>query len=43
MTRVPPTTAIDAETDAADIDVCGAELTDGSRCDRPEEECQYHG
>jgi hypothetical protein len=26
-----------------DSGICGAELTDGGRCERPAEECPYHG
>lgn len=29
-------------TDAVDDDVCGAEMTDGSICERNPEECSYH-
>jgi len=26
-----------------DVDVCGADLSDGGTCDRPADECPYHG
>jgi hypothetical protein len=34
----------DAEaTDEDDVEVCGAPLSDGGTCDRPADECPYHG
>lgn len=28
---------------SADDDICGAEMTDGSTCERDPAECPYHG
>lgn len=34
----------DAEDDSThDADICGAELSDGGTCERPADECPYHG
>lgn len=36
----------DTESDDAnpeDVDICGAEMSDGDICERPADECPYHG
>ena len=33
---------VDDEGDEDDADICGAEQSDGSTCDRPADDCPYH-
>lgn len=32
-----------SELDGDDVELCGEEMSDGSTCDRPADDCQYHG
>ena len=41
MSTLFPSILPEADDDQAGV--CGAEQIDGSRCERPADECQYHG